>query len=85
MAVNGWYIHTRKLTTADVSVTKAVTPTVAQAGDWLTYTLVFANQGAVPAANTIMTDLLHPWLVNPSYALWTSYASVPPLPTGHYV
>ncbi len=71
--------------TADLTVTKTATPTVVQAGDWLTYTLVYTNHSPAMAANTVITDLLHGWLVNSSFAIWTSYPSAMPTPTGRYI
>jgi uncharacterized repeat protein (TIGR01451 family) len=62
--------------TADVEVAKSVQPAKLKAGDWLTYTLVFTNGGSTPAANTVITDQLHAWLVNASYSgPWISYTS----------
>jgi uncharacterized repeat protein (TIGR01451 family) len=73
--------------TADVQIAKSVRPAALRAGDWLTYTLVYTNSGSVPAANTVITDQLHAWLVNASTSgPWTSYPSViMPVPTGRYV
>jgi uncharacterized repeat protein (TIGR01451 family) len=73
--------------TADVQIAKSVQPAKLKAGDWLTYTLVFTNSGPAAAANTVITDQLHVWLVNASYSgPWTSYPpSVMPVPTGRYV
>jgi uncharacterized repeat protein (TIGR01451 family) len=63
--------------TADVQITKSVRPDTLQAGEWLTYTLVYTNNSAVPAANTVVTDLLDGWLVNSlTPSIWTSYPSV---------
>jgi uncharacterized repeat protein (TIGR01451 family) len=55
------------------------------AGDWLTYTIVFTNSGLVMASNTVVTDLLHTWLIDDGYSVWTSYAAVVPAHTGRYV
>jgi uncharacterized repeat protein (TIGR01451 family) len=62
--------------TADVQIAKSVRPAALKAGDWLTYTLVFTNSGPAAAANTVITDQLHAWLVNASYSgPWISYTS----------
>ena len=73
--------------TADVVITKSVVPPTLRAGDWLTYTLVYTNHSLVTAANTVITDLLHSWLVTStsSYSIWTSYPSVVPIPTDRYI
>ena len=71
---------------ADVEISKSVTPPKLRAGDWLTYTIVYTNHGQLAAANTVITDLLHSWLGNSSYGIWTSYyPTVIPSPTGNYV
>ena len=67
--------------TADVEIAKSVVPPTLHAGEWLTYTLVYTNHGPAAAANTIITDLLHSWLVTSS----TSYIGAAPVPTDHYV
>jgi uncharacterized repeat protein (TIGR01451 family) len=71
--------------TTDVEIAKSVTPSTLQASDWLTYTIVYTNHGAASASSTVITDLLHAWLVNPSYDIWTSYVGAAPVPTGYYV
>jgi uncharacterized repeat protein (TIGR01451 family) len=70
---------------ADVEISKSVMPPKLRAGDWLTYTIVYTNHGQLAAANTVITDLLHSWLGNSSYGIWTSYSAVLPPPTGNYV
>jgi uncharacterized repeat protein (TIGR01451 family) len=46
---------------ADVAITKAVTPTTSlRSGDWLTYTLTFANQGHTTATGVVITDIYQP-------------------------
>lgn len=43
---------------ASISITKQVTPTVAIPGQTITYTLIFTNAGADPAAGVVITDLV---------------------------
>ena len=46
---------------ADLMITKAVTPTTTlRPGDWLTYTLTFANQGHFTATGVVITDIYQP-------------------------
>lgn len=42
----------------DIAVSKFVSPSVARPGDWVTYTLVFSNQGGAAAAQVLITDVL---------------------------
>jgi len=71
--------------TADVAISKTAMPPTLRAGDWLTYTLVYTNYGPAAAASTVITDLLHTWLVNAGYSTWSSYMGVAPVPSGRYV
>ncbi|MDH4137514.1 MAG: PKD domain-containing protein, partial [Anaerolineae bacterium] len=46
---------------ADLAITKAVAPTTfLRSGDWLTYTLTFANQGHTTATGVVITDIYQP-------------------------
>jgi uncharacterized repeat protein (TIGR01451 family) len=44
----------------DLEISKTVTPTTLLPGDWLTYTLTFANQGHVTAKGVVITDIYQP-------------------------
>lgn len=57
---------------ADLWIIKTVTPTVVSKGGWVTLTIAFGNEGSLPAENVIITDVLPPELVNPSWQHWTS-------------
>ena len=57
---------------ADVWITKTVTSAVAAPGDWITFTIAFANLGN-DAENVIIYDALHPGLTNASYTYTLNY------------
>jgi uncharacterized repeat protein (TIGR01451 family) len=69
---------------ADVAITKAVTPiTSLRSGDWLTYTLTFANQGHTTATGVVITDIYQPIsltnvISTSSGAIVTPTAAAPP-------
>ena len=51
---------------ADLDIIKSVTPSTAQPGDTITYTLTFSNAGAVAAAGVVITDSIPISLTNVS-------------------
>ncbi|MCP4423202.1 MAG: DUF11 domain-containing protein [Chloroflexi bacterium] len=51
---------------ADLTVSKSVSPTTAQAGDPITYTLSFANVGSATAVNVALTDTIPVSVTNTS-------------------
>jgi len=52
----------------DLAITHAVTPTVAQPGDTITYTLTFSNMGPGIATNVVLTDTLPGSVTNVSFS-----------------
>jgi uncharacterized repeat protein (TIGR01451 family) len=52
---------------ADLSLTKAVTPTVAAPRQAITYTLTFVNDGPDPASGVVITDVVPISVTNVSY------------------
>ena len=74
--------------TADVSITKSVQPASVVPGDWVTYTLTYANSGSAAAASVVITDILPTELLTSTanYVIWTSYVSSGPIiVTDHYI
>ena len=69
---------------ADLAITKTVTPTTTlRPGDWLTYTLTFANQGHITATGVVITDTYQPisltnFISTSSGATVTPTAATPP-------
>ena len=57
--------------TADLAVTKTVTPTVVVPGDWITFALTFQNVGLSPAEDVVLTDVLPSQLISPSWTYRT--------------
>jgi uncharacterized repeat protein (TIGR01451 family) len=55
------------------------------AGDWLTYTLVYTNNGPDEATNVVIIDALSPWLTDTSTQTWTSYTGSVPSASGRYM
>jgi uncharacterized repeat protein (TIGR01451 family) len=70
--------------TADVAVDKQVSEDVVMVGDWVTYTVVFSNNGPAPAANVVLTDPIHDWLTDVTTVGWTVYTGTLER-TGYYV
>lgn len=60
---------------ADVGLVKTVTPTLAQYGDRITFTLTFSNAGSLPAQDVALTDVLPVELTNTAWS-----ASLPIIP-----
>jgi uncharacterized repeat protein (TIGR01451 family) len=73
---------------ADVTITKTVQPADVVPGDFVTYTLTYANNGPDMAASVVITDILPAELLTSTanYTIWRSYVS-PGLVThtDHYV
>ena len=57
---------------ADVWITKTVAPTAAAPGDWVTFTITFANMGN-DAEDVVIYDALHPGLTDASYTYALNY------------
>ena len=58
---------------ADVWITKTVTPTTVVPGDWVTFTITYANYGNL-AENVVISDVLPSGLVNPAVVgKWNDY------------
>ena len=51
----------------DLAISKSVFPTMAIAGETITYTIVFTNLGSARATSTVITDVIPVILTNPSY------------------
>ena len=58
-------VQIRTTEAPDLSISK-VAPSVAKAGDWITYTLTVSNSGSMPAYNLEITDVV------PEYATYVS-------------
>lgn len=84
------YTITNRAINADVSITKAASPSPAVAGNIITYTLTAANAGPDPAQNVTVTDALPAGIQAQEYSLdggatwspWTGSVNVGTLAMG---
>ncbi len=61
---------------ADVGLVKAITPTLVQYGDHVTFTLIFSNAGSLPAQDVVIADTLPAELINTA---WSASLPITPI------